>query len=65
MYISIKALRILFILLFAAILYVNFSISHNSDIPENVQRKAGTISFVIILIMIALSAWFGIFPDSE
>ena len=65
MYISMKALRILFGIIFAALLIFNTSISNNKDIPESLSRKIGNISIIIIFIMVALSAWFGIFPDSE
>lgn len=65
MYISIKTLRILFGVVFAALIIFNYSISNNKNIPESLIRKIGNISMVIIFIMVALGAWFGIFPDSE
>ena len=65
MYISMKALRILFGIIFAAIIIFNYSISNNADVPDSLKRKIGNISIIIIFIMVALSAWFGIFPDSE
>lgn len=65
MYISMKVLRILFGIIFAAIIIFNYLISDNRDIPDSLKRKIGNISIIIIFIMVALSAWFGIFPDSE
>ena len=65
MYISMKALRILFGIIFAAIIIFNYSISNNADVPDKKKKKIGNISIIIIFIMVALSAWFGIFPDSE
>lgn len=63
MYISMTVLRIIFIVLFAVILYVNFSISYNDNIPKDIQKKVGTVSLVIVIIMIAVSAFLGIFPS--
>ena len=60
MYISMKVLRILFALLFAAILLVNYNISHNNNIPGNVQKKIGNVSFVILIIMVTLGSCYGI-----
>ena len=60
MYISIKTLRVIFALIFAAVILVNLSISHNEDIPDNVQRKLGNVSFVILIIMVVLGSCMGI-----
>ena len=65
MYISMKALRILFGIIFAGLIIFNYSISNNKNIPDSLIRKIGNVSIIIIFIMVALSAWFGIFPDSE
>ena len=65
MYISIKTLRILFGIIFAGLIIFNYSISNNKNIPESLIQKIGTISFVIIIIMVALGTWFGILPESE
>lgn len=61
MYISIKALRIIAALIFAGIVYVNVSISHNENIPESVNRKVGNVSTIIVIVMIFLGYFFGIF----
>lgn len=61
MYISIKTLRIIAALLFAVIVYINVSISNNKNIPEEVNRKIGNISVVIVIAMVALGYFFGIF----
>lgn len=63
MYISMTVLRIIFIVLFAVILYVNFSISYNDNIPKDIQKKVGTVSLVVVITMIAVSAFLGIFPS--
>ena len=61
MYISVKALRIIAALLFAVIVYINVSVSNNKNIPEEVNRKISNISVVIVIVMVALGYFFGIF----
>lgn len=61
MYISVKALRIIAALLFAVIVYINVSVSNNKNIPEEVNRKVGNISVVIVIAMVTLGYFFGIF----
>ena len=61
MYISVKALRIIAALLFAVIVYINVSVSNNKNIPEEVNRKIGNISVVLVIAMVALGYFFGIF----
>ena len=61
MYISIKVLRIIAAIIFAIIVYVNVSLSHNESIPDEINRKVGNISIVVVIIMVALGYFFGIF----
>lgn len=61
MYISIKALRIIAALIFAGIVYINVSISHNKNIPDSVNRKVGNVSTIIVIAIIFLGYFFGIF----
>ena len=65
MYISMKALRIISVILFAAIVYFNYSLSLNKEIPDSVQRKIGSVSLIIIIIMVTVGSCYGIFTSGE
>lgn len=64
MYISKTALRIILAVALGVLALFNFSISHNSNIPDNVQRKIGNVSGIIFILMIVLASCVGII-DSE
>lgn len=65
MYISVKTMRIIAAILFAVLAYVNFSIDHNEEIPDSIKRKAGNISFVIVIIGAILGTVLGIFESAD
>ena len=60
MYISMKVLRIIYALLFSGIIIFNFYISHNENIPDNLNRKIGTISFILLIMLVMLGSCLGI-----
>ena len=65
MYISVKTMRIIAAILFAILVYINFSIDQNEEIPDSIKRKAGNISFVIVIIGAILGTVLGIFESAD
>ena len=65
MYISMKALRIIYAAAFIGIIYFNFSLSHNDKVPDYINRKIGTISLIALIVMTIVGTWFGIISPSE
>lgn len=59
MYISMKTISIVLKVLFAGIIILNVSLSHNKDIPDNIQKKVGIVSAFLIIVIIALAVHFG------
>ena len=65
MYISIKTMRIIAAILFAVLVYINFSIDHNEELPDSIKRKAGNISFFVLIIGAIIGGFLGIFETPD
>ena len=63
MYISKTALRIILAVALGVLALFNFSISHNSNIPDNVQRKIGNVSGIIFIIMVICASCVGVLDN--
>ena len=65
MYISIKVLRIIYAIAFIGILYFNYSLSHNENVPDSVNRKVGAISLLALIALTIIGVSLGIVAPSE